>query len=107
MIFEAEIVFARGPFGKPEADVVWRDYPMTGVLKTRNEFAVEERPGRIAVQQQHRIAFAFVDIVHAMAVDPHEPAFERKVFTNFRRQRGRRRVVGNRHHEWILSAGPE
>ena len=37
-------------------------------VELRDHLAVEERPRRLAVQQQHRVARALVDVVHAQPV---------------------------------------
>ena len=50
-----------------EAEVVGRDRARRPGER-RDQLAVEERPGRLAVQQQHRVARALVEVVHPQAV---------------------------------------
>ena len=50
-----------------EAEVVGRD-AARDARERRDHLAVEKRPRRLAVQEQHGIAFAFVEVVHAQAV---------------------------------------
>ena len=52
-----------------ESDQIGRQHPEPGIDQQRNHLAIEKRPARFAVEQQHggRIAWAFVDIVHACA----------------------------------------
>src|ERR1700745_3676800 len=38
-------------------------------LEGRDHVAVEEPPGRIAVEQHHGVPFPFIDIVHAPTID--------------------------------------
>ena len=54
-----------------EADQVGRDHPQSGVGQHRDHAAVQERPGRFAVQQQHRFAVggAVLDPGHPQPVD--------------------------------------
>ena len=42
------------------ADAVGRDHPVAGLGQRQDEVAVEEAPGRVAVQQQHRAARPWV-----------------------------------------------
>jgi hypothetical protein len=60
------LVFA-GLVREAAADVVRRDHPVR-IAQAEHEVAVEERPGRIAVQHEDRVAAAFVEQVEAMAV---------------------------------------
>jgi hypothetical protein len=56
--------------GQAEADHVGDDDPVSGVHQRRDDVAVKETPGRIAVQQQDGIAGPFIDVVHPRAIDP-------------------------------------
>ena len=51
----------------PEPEVVGRD-GASGTRDGRDHLAIQERPGRLAVQEQHRIARALVDVVHPQPV---------------------------------------
>ena len=61
---------ARGLVGASEADEIGRHRAQARRDEDRNQLAVEKRPGRLAVQQQHdrRRARALVDVVHAQAI---------------------------------------
>ena len=50
-----------------EAEVVGRDHPRVRA-RARDHLPVEERPGRLAVEAEHRIALALVEVVHPQAV---------------------------------------
>ena len=50
-----------------EAEVVGRD-GASDTRDRRDHLAIQERPGRLAVQEQHRIARALVDVVHPQPV---------------------------------------
>jgi hypothetical protein len=96
-------MFACGPFGKSETNMVWCDDTKAGRDERPDKLAIQERPGGIPVQQQYWIALAFVDEVHAMAIHRHEPTVERKGGTDLRGQCQRRRpgaghVVGLELH---------
>jgi hypothetical protein len=51
----------------PEADVVGRDDPR-GPRKQRDHLPVEERPGRLAVEAENRLAGPLFDVVHPQPV---------------------------------------
>src|SRR5215471_598829 len=44
-------------------------YTAAGRLKTRYDFSIKEGPRRIAMQQQYRLAAAFIDIMNVCTVD--------------------------------------
>ena len=93
---EAVRVFARGLLGQAEADHVGDHDAVAGLHQRRNEIAVQEAPGRIAVQQDDRVARAFVDVVHAPAVDPREPRCIRPLLSDMRWEIERRHRGGGR-----------
>ena len=67
---EAVRMLARWLLGQAEADHIGDDDAVSRLDQGRNNPAVEEAPGRVAVQQQNGIARALIDIVHSPAVDP-------------------------------------
>jgi len=62
-------VFSRRLFGEAKSDHVGHDHAIAGLHERWDDFTLQKPPGRIAVQQNDRIAAAFVDVVHAPAVD--------------------------------------
>jgi len=65
-------ILARWLLRQPEADHVRDDDAMPRPGEWADEIAIEEAPGRIAVQQHDRIARAFIDVMHAPTVDAGE-----------------------------------
>ncbi len=53
--------------GASEAEVVRRD-ASRDTCERRDHLSIQERPGRLAVQEQDRITAALVDVVHAQSV---------------------------------------
>jgi hypothetical protein len=69
-----EVVAGRR-FGEAEAGIVQRD-AAEPVAQPLDDVAVQERPGRVAVQQEERRAGAFVDVVDLRADDVDVVALE-------------------------------
>src|SRR5881394_1659525 len=65
--------------GTTEASVVRRDTTVTGVAYRRNYFAPEERPGRLAVKEHHRLPLPLVEVGEPQPVDLAVVRFEGKV----------------------------
>src|SRR4029079_2425403 len=61
-----------------EADQVGR-YDARALRERWNHLAPEKRPGRFAVQQQHGVSAAFVDVVHSQFVGVEPMRLERIV----------------------------
>ena len=70
MPIEAVRLLAGRLLGQAEADHVGDDDAVSRVHQRRDDVAVEETPGRIAVQQQDGIAGALIDVMHPPAIDP-------------------------------------
>src|SRR5262249_36791042 len=62
-------LLADGLLGQPEADHVRNDYAPAGRSQRLDGSTVQKAPGRIAVQENDRVAFALIDVVHAPTVD--------------------------------------
>ena len=71
-------VEARGCCRQTEAWIVEGHAPMVG-RQAVDQLAIEERPGRVAVEHEERdVAFALVDVMDCRAVHLHEFALEWK-----------------------------
>ncbi len=79
VILQTEIVLARRPLRQPESNAIGCDDTIASGYQRWKKFSIQKRPGRIAVQQQHRVTRAFVDVVHALSVDSHEAAGKREM----------------------------
>nr|WP_235946939.1 hypothetical protein [Paenibacillus glycinis] len=75
--------------GQTHADQIERD-AAGGRVQVRNDIPIHVRPGRIAVQQQHGIARAMIDIMQTMAVDREIAGFE-----GIRAARGQHVAIGH------------
>src|SRR5882672_721866 len=62
VVFQAEIMFARGPLRKAETNVVGSNDPKARRNEGRNEFAVQKRPGGIAMQKQNHLVVSVPQI---------------------------------------------
>ena len=75
--------------GQAKADHVGDDDAVSRIDQRRDHAAVEEAPGRIAMQQQDGVADALIDIVHSPAIDPgvarHEGPLHAKPVEAFKR----------------------
>src|SRR5262249_18199574 len=67
----------------PVARVVKRYTPEL-VLQTRDDLAVENRPGRVAVQKQDGFAAPFVDVVNASPFEVEEPVLDVEQLARYR-----------------------
>ena len=67
---ETVCVLVHRLFREPETDHVRNDHAIAGFQQRRDHVPVKETPGRIAMQQHHRFAGAFVNEVHAPAIHP-------------------------------------
>ena len=70
MPVEAVRLLAGRLLGQAEADHVGDDDAVSRIHQRRDDVAIEEAPGRIAVQQQDGIAGALIDVMHPPAIDP-------------------------------------
>ena len=92
MAIERVRVFAHGLFRQAKADHVGNDDPVACTNQGCDELPIQESPGWIAVKQDHRVARAFVHIVHAPSVHARVVRSERPLFADVRRKFGRQHM---------------
>src|SRR5277367_4050876 len=69
MAIESVRLFAHRLLREPEPDHVRNDDAPACPRQRPHEVAVQKPPCRVAVQENHRVAGALVNVVHAPAVD--------------------------------------